>query len=127
MATQTIESMIENYSDMHKELYGYRPVNIPTDIVELKKFYDDYDKNFQEKEDFIKSINDKAVEDFNSLIDTCIKNGAGDRQTAIRWIIQADERISHNPVEVFYFLYLYGIERPSKELLTEIRNAVGIV
>lgn len=50
----------------------------------------------------------QALLDFNKLIDETIANGAGDRKTAIRWLVQGEELEFHTQ-DLEYFFWGYGL------------------
>jgi len=80
------------YWDMHKDAYGFRPRGIDTSAWTLEQF----DAEFKvlgeaiEREEIARKASEaEAVEKFERHVTNTICMGAGDRVTALRWIMQA--------------------------------------
>jgi len=90
MTTTERNDLLNIMSDMHKDAYGFRPRNINyskfTD-AELDAECDRYQEVIEEsiKQEAIQEEAD--LEAFGNLIKKTIAMGAGDRATAIRWIV----------------------------------------
>ena len=94
----------EIFSDLHKDAYGFRPRD--------HRFYDEettdaerqeiWDYMCQVIEDNIaaeKEHEARALRDFESQINLRIALGAGDRATALRWMIQDEKFYNEQCVE----------------------------
>jgi hypothetical protein len=97
------ESMIQIYSDFHKDAYGFRPRGVNYDAMTLADLKADFasfealcDQNEREEE----RANEYARVEFEKRVQSVIDMGAGDRETALRWIVESFEE------DVFY----YGVE-----------------
>jgi hypothetical protein len=81
------------FSDLHKDAYGFRPRNhsfyilCETDPEEAQVIWDMTLKDLEEECKRIEQREKEAIEEFNQWIQELISLGAGDRETAIRWII----------------------------------------
>lgn len=84
------------FSDFHKDVYGFRP---SVDHV----FYSSSDAEKQEYWDFLMEEGDRvmkmeelaekqAIKEFETKILELIEMGAGDRETAIRWIADSYDK-----------------------------------
>ena len=80
-------------SDLYKDVYGTRPRNWDFEIM-----------SFEELTDFVNSLSEQAEEqsrqeqewakkciaEFKKSLQNIIDSGAGDRETALRWMLQGD-------------------------------------
>ena len=80
--------------DMYKDAIGIRPRGIDTSTWTME----DFDKEFEylgkviEREEADRREAEKgAVRDFEARVGEFINLGAGDRETALRWIMEADK------------------------------------
>lgn len=86
----TLEDMQGAYSDLYKDVYGFRPRNFAGwddyDALgkEIEYLYGELEHVFQRE----KEEQEIAVADFEKRIADTIAIGAGTRQDAIRWIAQ---------------------------------------
>jgi hypothetical protein len=94
------------FSDMHKDAYGFRPRN--------HRFYDPSTSDDEKQriwdatyEEVVREINRakaeqaEAAKSFETRVDQLIKVGAGDRETALRWLFEAQDEFDR----------MYGAER----------------
>lgn len=90
-----VEQLQSIFSDIHKDAYGFRPrwmsTDQRTDATWLKSEIDSCEqelKRVMERE----AIEEKeAIQAFEERVKGVIESGAGDRETAIRWIDQAED------------------------------------
>jgi len=80
--------------DMYKDAYGVRPRGIDTSTWTME----DFEKEFEilgkviERAEAERKVNEYyAAKDFEERIDGLIKLGAKTRETALKWIMEADE------------------------------------
>jgi len=88
------ESMIQIYSDFYKDAYGFRPRGVnyhEFTLAELKADFDSFREVCDENERAEKEANERASVAFESRIQSVIDMGAGDRETALRWIMDSYE------------------------------------
>ena len=88
-----LERAHETYSDMYKDAYGFRPRN---DVSHWT--LEDFEKEFEQLSATImadlereKKEQEQAVKNFEDRVTATMKLGAGDRETAIRWIDTAED------------------------------------
>jgi hypothetical protein len=86
------------YWDMYKDAYGFRPRNVNTDSWTVEDFEKEFqflgtviERNIQDQ----KIIEQEAIRTFEALVSTTIQNGAADRDTAIRWILDDETDVEH--------------------------------
>ena len=80
-------------SDLYKDVYGTRPRNWNFEIMsfeELTDFVNDLSKMSEEQEKQEKEWAKKCVVEFNKKLQEVIDLGAGDRKTALTWMLQGD-------------------------------------
>ena len=82
------------YWDMYKDAYGVRPRGIDTTAWTLE----DFEKEFKhlgqviEMEEQARLVAEaEAVRQFEDTVESVIQAGAGDRETALRWIMESSE------------------------------------
>jgi hypothetical protein len=92
------------YSDLYKEVYGMRPRHHTGHVTkeEFDSLLNSHARHMEEE----KSREARAIEAFEKLITKTVELGAGDRETAIRWLMQEDEYYEHDPE---YFEYTYQL------------------
>ena len=91
-------------SDLHKDAYGYRPRH--------SRFYDEAttDEERQEMWDWAcrdleiaieeeQRAKEKAESEFKAMVQKTIELGAGDEETALRWLVQDETFYSGQDVE----------------------------
>jgi hypothetical protein len=94
--------------DLYKDVHGIRPRWLDFDAMsdaELEAFYDSLLVDLEEENQRRAIEQAQAIENFEALIAELIDNGAGNRETAIRWLRQADEWCNHDD----NFCYEYGL------------------
>ena len=101
----TPEVAMESYAD---ELYGYisdaskdaQGWRVRMDITnmtfaELEEECSYWSDRVVESIDYEKKEADRAVEEFKALVQRTIEMGAGDEQTALRWLVQDEQDVEH--------------------------------
>ena len=94
--------------DMYKDVYGVRPRGIDTSSWTVDQFNEEFKLLGAEIERQEKSRLDREVEAsiaFETRVAALITSGAQDRETAIRWIHQAEESYGDDE----YLCYLIGL------------------
>jgi hypothetical protein len=111
MTTYTFDANI--FSDLHKDAYGFRPRN--------HEFYDASDARKQEIWDAVvrdleiementRNAEARAVAAFDARIQETIALGAGDVETALRWILEGEEFSLHDyQYGADYVAYHFGL------------------
>jgi len=103
-----LEQMACTYWDMYKDAHGVRPRGIDTSSWTEEDFCKEFDYLQQVIEQECKARREaeaRAVVKFSKRIEDTIAGGAGDRETALRWIHEADG--SNGDDE--YLCYLNGL------------------
>ena len=119
---------ISYISDAHKDAYGFRPRGYDWDNMSMdelkawsKELSEECAREF-EREEARKS---EAVAEFKALVQRTIEMGAGDEETAIRWLT-ADEEFYHSQ-DVEHWIYNQGIlfTDYGRELVKKLDNTVS--
>lgn len=91
-------SELEEYIyDAHKTAFGVKGRHYDFAAMSLQELKDEADyisKACDEAMKLEKEMADKAIEDFNKVVQDTIELGAGDEETALRWLTQ-DEKFYH--------------------------------
>lgn len=104
----------DTYSDLYKEAYGFRPrgtrwaTMTPAEKqVEWNRLCDAAESSMMDE----RSEEWRAMERFEALVASTIETGAGDRETAIRWLLEASEAAPEAgyAADMDYFCYLNGL------------------
>lgn len=99
------------YSDVYKSLHGIRPRWAHGQTVEWYKdalYRLQVQVEEQIREDEIRA--QKAIEDFKAQIQQCIRYGAGDEITALRWILEAEQVDVNDYYDLDHWMYRSGFE-----------------
>jgi formylmethanofuran dehydrogenase subunit E len=107
--TTIINELAATYSDLYKEVNGFRPRNMGEWTAEQYQSEIDWlmeeAKRQMEEEEIFQQHNIKLVEE---RISNIIKCGAGDRATALRWIHEAEGTDGDNDYLCFELRIPYG-------------------
>ena len=103
-----LEQYAESYSDFYKEAHGFRPRHVNTDTWTEA----DYEREFEQLSQICNENAEReaaqeaeAVRRFEQHVTNTICMGARDRETALRWIMDA----STADGDWEYFCYLNGL------------------
>jgi len=99
------------YSDLHKDVYGFRSRRASH---VSKEEYDALLRELDRVSEARASEEKEAIDQFEKLIADTIAMGAADRETAIRWLKSTDEWFENDPSYFEYHYHLpYGyLENP---------------
>lgn len=110
--TLTRESMLQIYSDYHKEAYGFRPRHINYHSLTTEELEADF-------EHFGKMCRENAIEEekqlqadlkaFDVQIERTIQLGANDYKTALKWLFDGEGMDWENPQNLEVFVWRKGI------------------
>jgi len=78
-------------SDLHKDAYGFRPRNINYSAMtdeELEAEVNEYQAIIKRDLEEEAILLEKDLKEFDELVEKTINLGAGNRETAIRWIVE---------------------------------------
>lgn len=112
------------YSDLHKDVYGFRPRTLALcacdypdhqSLVEamshLKRLFDGVvavsEIEFARQE----QIQQRRIAEFECVVDRYIRNGAGDRATAIRWMCESED-VANEPGTYGWESLEYNLDLP---------------
>ena len=114
------------YSDLHKDAYGFRPrgdefYHADTTPERKQEIWDRTLRDLEQTIEWEKQAEAEAIVAFEALVETTIAAGAGDRETAIRWIVEAEED-EYLEYDNSYFNYLYGLPYGYNVLTKEVRH-----
>jgi len=98
-------------SDMFKDVNGYRPRHYKEwwTTAELKAEYDYLGRELDYVMKAEKKAEIKAVKKFKKLIKETISYGAGDRTTAIKWLVQGEGLDFRSVEDLKYFFWGHGL------------------
>lgn len=103
-----LEQYEASYSDFYKEAHGFRPRHVNTDTWTEA----DYEREFEQLGQICNENAERealqeaeAVRKFEQHVTNTICMGAGDRETALRWIMDASQADG----DWEYFCYLNGL------------------
>ena len=102
--------LISYISDAHKEAYGFRPRGYDWDNMsmdELSKWSDELSEECAREFEREEARKAESVAEFKALVQRTIEMGAGDEETAIRWLTQ-DEEFYHSQ-DVEHWVWNQGI------------------
>jgi len=100
-----LEQCRETYWDMYKDAYGFRPRGVDTSSWTVEDFlyqFQDLELVIQERIGEERDAQAAAALRFEDRVLQVIGMGAGDRETALRWIDEADG--SYGDMEFLCFL-----------------------
>ena len=105
-----VEQLQSDFSDCYKEVYGFRPSAYYGssewhDAVWLKKQLANLEYNAACEISYQESAEANAIESFEKKVCNIIAAGANDRETAIRWILDANDA-TNDPEILAYSLGL---------------------
>jgi hypothetical protein len=114
MMTQELtarESMIQVYSDFHKDAYGFRPRGINYDAMSLEDLEADFARFAEVCEENAKAEAEydriKAAEFWNRISELK-QMGARTKATALRWMADAGVEVDY---DLDYYLYTIGLSK----------------
>jgi len=102
--------VVSYISDAHKDAYGFRPRGYDWDTMtmdELNQWADELSEEVAREIEREEARNAEAVAEFKSLVQSTIEMGAGDEETALRWLTQSEEFYHSQDVE--HWVYNQGI------------------
>jgi hypothetical protein len=106
------EEAISIYSDQYKSAYGIRPRNYNWDAFTLEEIYAELDsiQVIIDRQIVEEEIWERAsVVAFNELIEKTISLGAGNRETALRWLFDGATEEFSGYMDYEHFIYQQGI------------------
>ncbi len=101
----------DTYSDLYKEVNGFRPRNtrfFDATPEEKQRIWDSLLEDLDVENQRIQEAEQENIADFEKLVQQNIELGAGDRKTAIQWLIDAEDDV-YVEGDLDYFRFLYGL------------------
>jgi hypothetical protein len=101
------------FSDLHKDAIGFRPrghefYDDATTPERKQEIWDYYCRVLEEELAWEKKRQAESIVKFEELVKTVIASGAGDRETAIKWLEDAEDD-PYMGLDHGYFNYLYDL------------------
>lgn len=86
------EALLSLYSDLYKDARGFRPRGIQEhlDLETLRLMIDDMHAEAAAAAEHTRREEQVAVIRFEARLETVITSGAGDRETALRWLLEGE-------------------------------------
>ena len=109
--TNLIHISETDLSDFYKDAYGIRPRGVYKEYwteAELEAEYHHLSEVCKDNRIMEEAREHQALEDFNKLVDETIAYGAGDKDTAIRWLVQGEGLEMHS-YDLEYFFWGHGL------------------
>jgi hypothetical protein len=106
------DEAISMHSDQYKDAYGIRPRFYNWDAMSVEEIYAEIDKLqvIIERQMAEEKIWERAnVVAFNELIEKTIGLGAGNRETALRWLFDGATEEFSGYMDYEHFIYQQGI------------------
>jgi len=112
MADNLIHIFDTLLSDFHKDAFGFRPRGHYKDWWTQEELDAEYDRldlicQANQEAEYIRFEHEQVR--FEELIQETINYGAGDRKTAIRWLIQGEGLNIDYKQDVEYFFWMQGL------------------
>ena len=105
----------DSISDLHKDAYGFRPSSGFWDNWEASTddekqiIWDDLCKYLDIVMENEKFMEQEAAARFEASVTATIESGAGDRETAIRWLFDAEDLVPDSTYDQDQFCYSHGL------------------
>ena len=120
---------IEIFSDLYKDAYGHRPRNHPFYWADDAEKQQIWDRVVEDVNDAIRREREEAeaaVVEFETLVAKTIDLGAGDRETALRWLTSTEDFYHQQDIE--HWVWKHGIlfTDAGRLLLEALKNIVEI-
>jgi hypothetical protein len=104
------DQLISSIWDAYKDAYGYRPRHLDFESMTMAELEAEADSVFAAADaqyEYEKAREAEDLTEFKALVQKTIELGAGDEETALRWLVQDEEFYSVQDVE--HFIYNKGI------------------
>ena len=120
----------QTVSDLHKDARGFRPHAAfmegwnSSDDENKQAIWDGLIRELERHQAWEAMLERKALLDFHDELEILIESGAGDRQTALRWMTETET--FHNSQSVEHWVYNQGIlfTDYGRELVKELMDIV---
>lgn len=121
------DSLISYISEAHKDAYGFRPRGYNYSEWSFEALQEEADRmseaasrEFQRKE----QADQEAVAEFEAQVQSNLDMGAADRDTAIRWILEAQGELEVLWDDAGYACYIMGLPYSMEDVLRPVLNTM---
>ena len=118
----------ELFSDFHKDAYGFRPTGdhwfYSATPAEKQEIWDAVGRAFDRRQAEEAEIEAQSLIEFEKEVQSYIELGAGDRQTALRWMTQ-NETFYHSQ-DIEHWVWKQGIlfTDEGRKLVEELKTII---
>ena len=108
------------YSDLHKDVYGFRPRSwdkfYDSTDAEKQRIWDNLLESHEAEMKYYASVQKQNAEELKEKIQKLVRTGAGDVDTAAKWLLEADDIDEYDLYHgLSYVSYLYDISYDDAE------------
>ena len=117
----TAHTFDENlYSDLHKDVYGFRPRSwdkfYDSTDAEKQRIWDNLLESHEAEMKYHAAVQKQNAEELKQRVKTLVQSGAGDVDTAAKWILEAEDMDEYDLYHgLSYVSYLYDISYDDAE------------
>lgn len=115
--------------DMFKDAYGYRP-RFDTSawtLADYEREIEDLSRVIAANMDAEREAEAVALQRFEARVAEVIESGAGDRETALRWLWQADNEVAYDRQDLEQWVYGLGLlfTDAGRQLVVDLERVVS--
>ena len=118
----------ELFSDFHKDAYGFRPTGdhwfYGATPDEKQEIWDAVGRAFDRRQAEEAEIESQSLIEFEKEVQSYIELGAGDRQTALRWMTQNLEFYHTQDIELWVWEKGILFTAEGRKLLEELKGII---
>ena len=106
------QGLIQIYSDFHKDAYGFRPRGInyhEFSLEELEEDFASFEAICESNDKQEKAHDERMIAKFEARVQSVIDMGAGDRETALRWIADSFDEYDFGYGAEFFVAFELGL------------------
>jgi hypothetical protein len=121
------DSLISYISDAHKDAYGFRPRGYNYEGWTLEQLQEEADRMSEAVARAIQEEQERdarAVAEFEAQVQSNLDMGAADRDTAIRWILEAEGDLEVLWDDAGYACYIMGLPYSMEDVLRPVLNTM---
>lgn len=121
------DSLISYISDAHKDAYGFRPRGYNYAEWSMEALQEEADRMSEavaREIDRQAEADREAVAEFEAQVQSNLDMGAADRDTAIRWILEAQGDLEVLWDDAGYACYLMGLPYSMEDVLRPVLNTM---
>ena len=106
------DSLIQIYSDFYKDAYGFRPRGVnyhEFTLEELQADFASFEAICESNDKQEKAHDERMIAEFERRVQSVIDMGAGDRETALRWIADSFDENDFGYGAEFFVAFELGL------------------